>query len=208
VSYDDYREAIENWHNRAENEKEPFIRFILEYISFISLLSNVLKGKNDRDRINILKSRKKIKELLLNKVDETKLTEIVEYLQSDPILNVTQEIDNHWERGIYNIGVNGTIRDIEDYPNIIEFIYRARNNLIHGQKRLEVERDKKIVELAYEILHALVEVFLQHENISFLLTQGEKIKYTCHFCEIEKESEEAIHQHVTAKHLEEFKLKM
>ena len=65
-----YKEAIKNWHKKAEKEKDYFIKFILEYISFIAYLHRDQPGNNDRNLIQNLKTKEHLKNEYLNKLDK------------------------------------------------------------------------------------------------------------------------------------------
>ena len=43
---------------------------------------------------------------------------------------------------------------------MVEFWYSIRNNLFHGTKDPEVERDRKLVEFGYKTLSSLMEIFV------------------------------------------------
>ena len=47
---------------------------------------------------------------------------------------------------------------------MVEFLYLVRNNLFHGQKDAEDERDKFAVEFGYKTLRELAELLLEEEN--------------------------------------------
>ena len=60
---------------------------------------------------------------------------------------------------------SGCIRDDKDWENMVEFIYVVRNNLFHGGKDPEDERDQYFVEHAYKLLRPLVEILLNEIGI-------------------------------------------
>lgn len=62
----------------------------------------------------------------------------------------------------------GKIRDLEDWENMVEFWHSIRNNLFHGSKEPNDERDQLLVENGYKTLRALVEVFIEEEKVSLL----------------------------------------
>ena len=47
--------------------------------------------------------------------------------------------------------------DIHDFPNILMFVNYGRNNLFHGDKSLDIERDKMVVNYGSQILEILIE---------------------------------------------------
>jgi len=58
----------------------------------------------------------------------------------------------------------GKIRNLEDWENMVEFWHSIRNNLFHGSKEPEDERDQLLVENGYKTLKALVEIFIMEEE--------------------------------------------
>ena len=163
-----YIEAIKNWHKKAENGNDYFVKFILEYISFIAYLNRDQPGNNDRKLIQNLKSDEDLKIEYLNKLDKNLIKNIKSELEINPINNVTRQKDKWWDcNSTYppsNVSQNdGKIGSIEDFTNIIEFIYRARNNLFHGKKGPNYERDSTIVEYGYKLLEPLMTILIGKE---------------------------------------------
>ncbi len=55
---------------------------------------------------------------------------------------------------------NGKLESEDDFDGIIEFIIRARNNLFHGDKGYDDERDKFLVTQGNLVLQHLVKGFV------------------------------------------------
>lgn len=163
-----YIEAIKNWHKKAEKEKDYFVKFILEYISFIAYLNRDQPDNKDRSLIQNLKTNELLKNEYLNKLDKRLIKNIINELELNPIKNVTKHYDKWWDCNSTDppniVSQNdGKIRSIKDFTNIIEFIYRARNNLFHGKKGPNYERDSTIVEYGYKLLKPLMTILLGKE---------------------------------------------
>lgn len=151
-----YWKKINDWHTKAKLEEDIFIKFILEYISFIAFLN--MKNStinNDRMLIEKLKNSKNIKQKYFTIIDKRIIKELKKELEFHPIKNVTRPNDKRWD---------GRLTSLNDFSNIIEFIYRARNNLFHGQKRLNFERDSQIVQYGYKLLNPLMEIIIEQEK--------------------------------------------
>lgn len=166
-----YWESIKKWHERTKEEKDVFIQFILEYISFIAFLKSKNPMIRDRPLIQKLKRDENLKKKYLEEMDKRIIETLMNELERDPIKNVTVPDDRYWDndtnRKLALISSNdGKLRSMDDFTNIIEFIYRARNNLFHGQKSLNYERDEIIVKYGYKLLHPLMEIVLNYENKS------------------------------------------
>jgi len=131
------RRAIE-WRKVASEQKDPFLRFIIEYIAFNALCrAKYGYGKRDGQLIEELK-----KDILKGTISPNKIKRLKELT---PIKNVRNVHQNRRDSKV-------SIKDLDDYKNVIGAIYWIRNNLFHGDKRYSFERDQKLVEVGYEIL--------------------------------------------------------
>ena len=170
-----YEELIISWHKRAEEEEDNFVKFIFEYLAFIAFLNRSnTDNKPDRQLIQRLKRDENIKSEFLNKVDKKSIRELIDILKENPLQNVTNNNDRWWDCDTDNClnkkSVNdGKILNVNDYRNIIEFVYRARNNLFHGKKGSDIERDIIIVRYGFLILNPLVATLLSSKG---LLNEG------------------------------------
>lgn len=96
----------------------------------------------------------------------------MEELKRNPLKNVTWSKDKWWDCDAdqllkyISISPNdGKLRSIDDFINIIEFIYRVRNNLFHGKKGLNFKRDLRIVEYGFKILNPLMEILIKSKYL-------------------------------------------
>ena len=48
----------------------------------------------------------------------------------------------------------GVIHDLKDWENMVEFWYSIRNNLFHGAKNPQDERDQFLIENGYKTLRS------------------------------------------------------
>lgn len=54
------------------------------------------------------------------------------------------------------------------YKKLIEILYTIRNNMFHGDKEIISHRDKKLVTLAYKLLHEFMKAIIDRD---FILTE-------------------------------------
>jgi len=205
-----YWEAIKNWHKKAKEEEDFFIKFILEYISFIAFLNQIEPGCKDRKLIQKLKRNKTLKKKYLDQVDKGIIKNLIKELELEPIKNVTNHNDKRWdcdtERQLDAVSKNdGKLRSVDDFTNIIEFIYRARNNLFHGKKGLNYERDLIIVKYGYKLLNPLMEVVLKLENFKSILLYENNAEiiftnHNCPHCKKNFTTKHGLQQHISTKH--------
>lgn len=147
-----YEGFIREWLKRAEREEEMVDigdKYISLYIAFSGWLSrefnnhvknNNKKGLSDRDKIELFK----------------------EYTKAKEIFDELQEGDDSFKKTLvklyeYNIKdmreVYDDIRFDGSFNSFVEIIYRVRNNLFHGNKNInDNKNDYELVELSYELL--------------------------------------------------------
>lgn len=151
----DYDELIFSWYKKAVSQ-DYFSKFVFLYLAFIAFLRNKRfpDSITDRDVIENLKSDSEIKKEYYERVRFDKSLEVllgalVRELKKKPLINVSvrkrKEI---------------IISSIEDWGNLIEFIYSVRNNLFHGEKDPEKSRDLMIAYYAFKVLYPLVDIFV------------------------------------------------
>jgi hypothetical protein len=170
----DIDRLIKNWHNKA-SEEDYFSKFVFEYLAFIAFLSKK-KFRNeikDRPVIQKLKQDNPTKTAYLRRIQNS------EELKKtwEPIKREFDRVPFHHSNGrawwnCSHLNLNqqtteekgkrkGVIHSLEDWENMVEFLYLVRNNLFHGQKDVEDERDKFAVEFGYKTLRELVELLLE-----------------------------------------------
>ncbi|OJI08086.1 MAG: hypothetical protein BK997_01100 [Candidatus Micrarchaeum sp. ARMAN-1] len=168
-----YDILICNWHKKAAKQKDFFSSFVFEYLAFIAhIRTQLFNGyEGDRECIQKLKQdnslRAKFNEAIKSdKKLEATINEIIEKLNSVPLNNISQSQPKNWWNCSDNnpcgsLKMRGIIKSSDDWENIIEFWYTVRNNLFHGGKDPEAERDKFMVEHGYKTLRALVKIMLK-----------------------------------------------
>lgn len=157
----DYYELIIQWFNRASTETELFTKYIFLYIAFTAFLTQTRESLTDRDRINVLKNSPEAKDYYLKLIStnselKNRLTALVSELKINPIKNISRPNDRNWKLQ------DGKLENENDWENLVEFWYRVRNNLFHGHKAPEFERDRMLVEFAFLTLYPLMKNFVDH----------------------------------------------
>jgi len=136
-----YKKAI-SWFERGKREEDYFIRFILFYIAFEVLL----KVKE----LNKYKLNNSIKKEFFNNIDRKILEKLKIELDREPLQNMRYK-----EKII-------RLENINDFENILRFVNVGRNNLFHGDKGLDIKRDKIIVNFSSKILDILLEAIQKY----------------------------------------------
>lgn len=167
-----YNPLIKAWHDKA-NEGDFFVRFVFEYLSFIAHIKNNLyfDASSDRRAIQRLKQDDRIMQYYLALVSEDQelgqvWIEVMEELERKPLHNSSfdpdnPEIDKWWNNSEFLPNTDddrpkGRVLSLEDWQNMVEFWYSVRNNLFHGGKNPNIQRDIFLVEHAFKSLRPLV----------------------------------------------------
>lgn len=145
----DYKEKAKGWYDRAILEKDEFVKFLLFYISL------EVSTKLESSSIPNIAQNDSIKEKFYNKIDTKFLVELKRELDKKSHRNMQNPNDTRW---------SGELKSVNDFSGIIKFLMRARNNLFHGDKGLNEERDNFIVKSGNRILQPLVEAIFQYHQ--------------------------------------------
>lgn len=173
----DYKELIFGWHQKAADEDDYFSQFVFEYLAFIAHLRSTLfiSETNDRRVIQALKRDDMRQEWYAQRVKSDKhLSGVVQRLRralkKHPLHNSSYdpdypEIDKWWNSSGESPNADvaaprGVIRSVDDWENLVEVWYSVRNNLFHGGKSPNVERDRFLVAHAYKTLKAFMDAEL------------------------------------------------
>lgn len=183
----DYDSLIRNWHTRA-GEEDYFSKFVFEYLAFIAYVKTRLYFSRDSSRT--VTDRNAIQQLKRDEEIEQKYLECIQY--DKELKNAWQKIENElncaplgkvsrleveeikwWNCSHDNLNektldeekkISGVLHSLDDWENMIEFWYSIRNNLFHGGKDPEKERDQLLVEFGYKTLRELVTILLNKKN--------------------------------------------
>ena len=179
-AWDDATEQIRQWHYLASNE-DYFSRYVFEYLAFIAYVNTILLSYTrwDREAIQKLKRCNEASSLYLSKIKSDKdlkknWNKIKNGLFHEPLENSAEfrnpRVIGEWwnfsgerleEKTIVEQKKSaGRIHSLNDWQNMIEFFYTIRNNLFHGNKSPDNERDRFLVEFGYKTLRELVEIFI------------------------------------------------
>jgi len=173
----DIDRLIKNWYNKA-SEEDYFSKFVFEYLAFIAFLSKKKFRNEIKDRPVIQK---------LKQDNPTKTAYLRRIQNSEELKKAWESIKRKFDRVPFHhsngrawwncshLNLNqqtteekgkrkGVIHSLEDWENMVEFLYLVRNNLFHGQKNAEDERDKFAVEFGYKTLRELVELLLEEAD--------------------------------------------
>ena len=156
------KEIIFKWYDRSR--LDYFDQYINLFIAYNAWFKKVTEVSKDREAITALKSRSGIWQQYIRGETMQNLTpymsEIVELTDQRPLQNLTHNgsVDPHW---------NGVVENTHDWESLIEYWYRVRCNLFHGEKSPEEDRESKIVELAYKSLNEFMSEIISRMKNNF-----------------------------------------
>ena len=178
----DFDKLIRNWHIKA-SEEDYFSKFVFEYLAFIAYLRKKKfryeNDKQDRTTVQRLKQDNGTKSAYLSRIqsnEELKSAweQIKAKFDEKPFHDAARCSLEQNEHAWWNCSHlklchqtkeekekrKGVIHNLKDWDNMVEFWYCVRNNLFHGEKDPENERDEFAVEFGYKTLRELVEILL------------------------------------------------
>lgn len=138
-----YIDRAKNWFERAEKESDEFVKFILFFIALEVLVK--IEGHSIRD----LKQER----AFFDNIPKEDLKFLTEELNKRPLQNMNPNGDQKWD---------GRIKSSDDIDGIVEFIIRARNNLFHGDKGPDEDRDTFIVKYGNKLLGPILNKILNN----------------------------------------------
>lgn len=175
-----FEQLIKNWHAKA-SEEDYFSKFVFEYLAFIAYLKTqkYLSNDSDRQAIQKLKQDAAIQERYLECINsKASLKRDWEHIKREldevRLGNASRDLNSVEEIAYWNCShdqlnqmtpeerqiTKGVIHSLEDWGNMVEFWHSVRNNLFHGAKNPEDERDQFAVKYGYKTLRPLMEIFL------------------------------------------------
>lgn len=104
--------------------------------------------KQRNEPIRKLKTNNLVRRAFFKIVPQELLLKLKNELDNQPLENMRPRRNHEWV---------GKFSDIADFDSVIEFIIRARNNLFHGDKGLDVKRDQSIVKWGSTLLEPIIQ---------------------------------------------------
>jgi hypothetical protein len=173
---------ITKWHNKAKEQDDFFSQYVFEYLSFIAHIksNSGLDTPSDRNCIQELKGNETIKQQYLSLMQKDKelkdaWMKIKGEFDKIHLGNASNNLNEVGECKWWNChqpqlgqatveekqNIKGAINSLDNWSNMIEFWYIIRNNLFHGAKSPENERDLFVMEYGYKTLSKLMNLFLE-----------------------------------------------
>ncbi|MEA2701991.1 MAG: hypothetical protein QOE22_700 [Candidatus Parcubacteria bacterium] len=184
----DFEQLIRSWHAQAGSE-DYFSKYVFEYLAFIAYLKRIkfTNRVTDSSAIRALKYDAEVRNMYLDLVArdnhlQQSWQSIKNELDERPLGELDKNTDDvhaiwYWDCDCQNVqdqeshfcDQQGRIRNLEDWRNMIEFWHSIRNNLFHGGKNPDDERDQLLIKAGFETLRSLMEEW-KHFSDSFRLS--------------------------------------
>ena len=153
------RKLICIWYNRAQEATDFFDRFIYIWIAFEAFTSNYTERNWPTKVRNILKKDKKMNATFSSLMLDKSFSRLVLELQKNcPVWDAREKYSK-------NPDSSKSIEDPNDFGEVLEVLYKIRNNLFHGGKRPDIERDKLLVKLSFNIVHVFLDSIISEVGI-------------------------------------------
>jgi hypothetical protein len=135
------RSLISWWKIRAESETDPFIKFFIMYMCLDAWITEGSGEEYDRDKLKWLKSKD-------NPLREYWTTTPNKKVPLQGLAKIGQVEDMHPKRR----GRIVYLKSVDDFDQVIDFIYQIRCNLFHGGKSYMNTNDTRLVTSSARIL--------------------------------------------------------
>ena len=139
-------QIIRTWYERAQSAEDRFDKFIYLWIAFDAFATNYSEKEWPKQvRKNIEKDSLLTNCYVSSMKNNDFSREIRELQKLCPVYDTRKKFLNDPKYSV-------TISDPNNFKEVINVLYKIRNNLFHGGKSPNEERDKKLVSLAFNIL--------------------------------------------------------
>lgn len=139
------KNLIKVWYGKAARENDHFSRFVFLWICFNAWLDYRSERETDREMIDwLVESSPDESDLVRTFYTQKNVKEFNEALQILASHSPVSDSRNR-KRSI-------SIKDENDFKNIVRGIYRIRCNLFHGGTEAHKDKDLKLIVIANKIL--------------------------------------------------------
>jgi hypothetical protein len=152
------KNKIEGWfYTSGQDNFSSFatlwIAFNAYYKDFYQRQGNVRSHANDRARIENIKSSDEHWQLFKSLISEPEFAAQIKGLKDEIKHQPLRKMEDNREFQLPDDDESVVALSMGFYSELMEIVYQIRNNLFHGEKEIVSERDRKLVTLAYGILH-------------------------------------------------------
>lgn len=150
------RGIIRTWYQRAQSADDTFDKFIYLWIAFDAFAINYSEKEWHYQVRKVMEEDSMLTNCYASLMKNNDFLREIRKLQEQcPVYDTRKKFLN-------NPKYSKTISDLNNFKEVLDVIYKIRNNLFHGGKSPDEERDKRLVSLAFNILNKLsTSIFLK-----------------------------------------------
>jgi len=147
------KEMIRQWYYKSL--PDYFSAFTTLWIAFNAYYKRKFPGSGgDHNMVKSLYKDPKHQNLFDNLLKGEDFSKAVENLMKELCSNPLRNMDT---------GKEYKIHDKRKMEEVFEVLYIVRNNLFHGDKKIDIKRDEKIVKLSYQILRLFMKEIISKD---------------------------------------------
>lgn len=152
---DEEFESIAIWRDRAYVIDDIYVKFFILYMCFDAWMTSESGKDSDEKKKQWIKQDGN----LLHQYWKTGRHESIDFLKGlkglSPVKDLRPGHQNSFEK----------LTDINNFKQVVDFIYQIRCNLFHGGKSAIDGRDRELVEYSYHVLLEWLNVISTHRNL-------------------------------------------
>jgi len=131
------------WKLKGQRETDPFIKFFFFYVCFDAWITNLSQKDADQDKLKWFFDNDNYLKTYWSDIQSSITKSWIKNLSNlSPIYDMRPE---HRSRTV-------VFDDVENFEQMVRFIYQIRCNLFHGSKDPMNARDSNLVDLSGKIL--------------------------------------------------------
>jgi len=159
-------EKIGEWQIKAQNENDPFNKYLSIFIAY-NIFYNLYK-KSEQPKANLSRDDSKRAVATLSLMNKSLLFESLKADLEQYLKFIFIYSEEFWGK----VGISYTLKGAfqrndaeESIEMLLKWLYRVRCNLVHGEKNYDDEKQKKLLSmsslLTEKILQHLIEMYQQ-----------------------------------------------
>ena len=152
-------QIIRKWYEKAQNAEDPFDKFIYLWIAFDAFATNYSEKEWPKQIRKSIEKDPMLTNCYISLMKNNHFSRKIRELQKlCPVYDTRKKFRNDPRHSV-------TLSDPNNFEELINVIYKIRNNLFHGGKSPDEERDKELVSLAFNILDKFSTLIFLKANI-------------------------------------------
>lgn len=144
------RESMLIWKHRADEIPDPFVQFFILYMCLDNWMTIGSGLANDQGKKHWIEKNGNLLSKYWSEAPHLSLEHLHRLKELSPIEDLRPTHRGHFTN----------LDDIDDFRNVVDFIYQIRCNLFHGGKNASRSRDSKLVDYSSRVLREWIDFIL------------------------------------------------